>query len=247
MGDLSWNPKIRKRRRQQYHAKTSLKPMKRKATIDQGVFTEQLKAPRKVVSIQKKLDALELYDKLKAEKLAALEKLQEPRPVGVTLKKRKAFRAERKEMLKKMRRNIQKECEKAFPYVKGSRMSCWKARSQAEGWLELPAVLRSRLSATPNTWRKRFDIPKKGPKAGGGVPIQLQRELDVLMVEMASGSSDVAERREIVSVDDIVTRLLTKLIVKRCTLTQPPCNAEYKKILQPPLQDKKTFKMIIFT
>ena len=179
--------------------------MKRKATIDEGVFHEQLKPPRKVVSIQKKLDALKLYDTLKAEKLAAMEKLQEPRPVGATAKRRKEFRAERREMLKNMRRNIQAECEKAFPYVKGSRMSCWKARSEAEGWAEIPAVLRSRLTATPNSWRQRFDIPKKGRKAGGGVPIQLQRELDLLMVEMASGSSDVAERREIVSVDDIVT------------------------------------------
>ena len=42
-------------------------------------------------------------------------------------------------------------------------------------------------------------MTKRGKKVGGGIPLQLQRELDYLMVEVNGGFSRVTDRREVVT------------------------------------------------
>ena len=69
---------------------------------------------------------------------------------------------------------------------------------------ELPEPLRARLSTTPNSWREKWEVTKRGKKIGGGISMQLQRELDYLMVEVSGGFSRVTDRREIVTSESVV-------------------------------------------
>ena len=179
--------------------------MKRRATKDQGIFEGSLPKVRKAVTIQKKLEVIDYYNALLAEKSEALERLKEPCPRGVTRATKQKHREEQSAARLKIKRNIQKLCEQKFDFVKGSRVRLWKKTAIREGWAELPQTLKARLTCTTNAWRKRFDVPRKGRKSGGMIPMELQKELDLLMTEMASGSSDVAERREIVAVEDIAS------------------------------------------
>ena len=55
-----------------------------KKTVDQGQFDEPLKPMRRSICIQQKLEVVNYYNQLKAEKKKDEEKLTEPRPVGVT-------------------------------------------------------------------------------------------------------------------------------------------------------------------
>jgi hypothetical protein len=90
----------RKRRRQLYHAKKDAlkfkKPMsaktkliKKRSTKDAGVYTKQINATRRVVTIKDKLAVVDFYEKLQAEKMAAQAILREPRLVNVTRKRPK--------------------------------------------------------------------------------------------------------------------------------------------------------------
>lgn len=204
-------PQPRKRRRQIWHAKNAFrrfkKGVKRRATKDQGVFEGSLPKVRKAVTIQKKLEVIDYYNEILAEKTAAMETLKEACPRGVTKATKQKLRQDKIAARLKIKRNVQKLCEQKFDFVKGSRVRLWRKSAIREGWAELPQTLKARLTCATNEWRKRFDVPAKGRKSGGMIPMDLQRELDLLMVEMASGSSDVAERREIVAVEDVAAKL----------------------------------------
>lgn len=52
--------------------------------MDQGQFDEPLRPMRRSICIQQKLEVVNYYNQLKAEKKKDEEKLTEPRPIGVT-------------------------------------------------------------------------------------------------------------------------------------------------------------------
>jgi hypothetical protein len=206
----------RKRRRQLYHAKKDAlkfkKPMsaktkliKKRSTKDAGVYTKQINATRRVVTIKDKLAVVDFYEKLQAEKMAAQAILREPRLVNVTRKKAQEQRSKRLEAKEKAKVNLQRQCRDRFPHVVGKTQVCkWVASAKREHWKELPEPLRARLSTTPNSWREKWGMTKRGKKIGGGIPLQLQRELDYLMVEVSGGFSRVTDRREVVTTESVV-------------------------------------------
>ncbi|CAK8985840.1 unnamed protein product [Durusdinium trenchii] len=65
-------------------------------------------------------------------------------------------------------------------------------------------MVRSRLTCTTNSWREKLGLPRKGKPLGGKIPITLQKELDMLMMEMSMGSSSVSVRKEMVTAEAVV-------------------------------------------
>ena len=211
---------LRQRRRQQWHARRTLRPEKRKfrkgdrKTIDGGAFPVPLRDVRRGIPISDKLKVLELYDNLKTQKRKAQEELTEPRPRGATKDQLKEFHARKKKLIEITRKSIQKECKKQFPQIVGNcQVWKWKKRSEQESWSQLPEVYRTRKSATNNSWRKKIGVLAKGRRRGSHVPLQLQKELDILMMELSSGLSDVSSRKEIIDVETLAPNLHS---VPRC-------------------------------
>lgn len=157
------------------------------------------------MTIEEKLKVLQVYDELKEEKEKIMEALQEPRPIGATRADQKKFFVKKKELKQKLRKNIQKICKERFPEIVGnSKVLRWKTKSEEEAWRQLPESYRARASETNNAWRKKANLKLKGRSCGSRIPFQLQKELDLLMMEMTSGLSDVSERKEIVDNESIV-------------------------------------------
>lgn len=208
---------LRKRRRQQYHAfrghalkkhGNQRKNRKRQyKTIDNGVFTEQLRVPRRVVSIEQKLKVLDRYEEMLATKKSAAEDALEPRPRGAGREAVLAWSKKRKQAKRRMRFDSLKKLREEFPDIVGkAQPSKWKKAAESEAWRELPEFFRARSSATTNSWRRKLGLPLKGRPEGGCVPLQIQRELDTLMMEFSSGLSSVSERKELVTVEHIASR-----------------------------------------
>ena len=208
---------LRQRRRQQWHAKRALRVAKRKhpdrvvkprATLDGGVFPRQLNEPRRLKTIAAKLKVVKMYNDLMEEKKKTMEQLAEPNPIGATRADLKQFFERKKQLKKKLKYDVQKECKKAFPDTVGSTKVCkWKARSERECWADLPAEFAARATATTNAWRKKIQLGKKGRRPGSHIPLQIQKELDMLMMEMTSGLSDVSERKELIDTESLVLYL----------------------------------------
>lgn len=174
------------------------------------MFPKPLKVARKMITIKQKLEVLKYYHELKAEKESMIQELSEPRPAGATRAELKAFFNKKKELRRKVRRNVQKLCAEKFPtIVKRSLVFKWARAAEAEKWSQLPDRVAARMIETPNTWRKQVGAPLKGQKLGGSVPWTIQKELDLLMVEASSGLSDVSERKELVTVEHVVSGLNT--------------------------------------
>ena len=206
---LVYNP--RKRRRQQWHAKMQLEKRKRhkRKTIDKMEFDVPLAPQRRLLTIAQKLQVLDYYEEMKTEKAVAQEALLEPSTAEGSRSSRKAFASRMKEARHKLKRNLQKLCKQKFPeLVRKSQVCKWHATCKNEAWRELPEALRERLTATPNAWREKVGATLKGQKCGSKIPLSIQKELDLLMVELSTGSSDVAERKEIVTVEAVVTCLM---------------------------------------
>lgn len=178
--------------------------------MDKGVFPLPLKTPRRTITIQKKLEVLDYYDKLRKEKEAAMQQMVEPRPQGKTRAELQEFYAKKKAAKKQLRVNVQKMCKEKFPESVGKAQICkWRVTANMEGWRQLPQAIRCRVTATPNSWRQKLGLKLKGRDLGGCVPMALQRELDLLMVEVSSGLSEVSERRELVTVEQVAPCLRT--------------------------------------
>ena len=203
---------LRKRRRQQYHRKKISRPNfgKRKGhdkqTMDNGKFEDHLKAMRRVCTIQQKLEVVKYYEELVKRKRDAKRKFQEPRPVACSKSERVAWLEERTKAGKDRFLAVNKMCQQKFPnIVHGSRVARWLKTSRREKWSDLPEALRTRCTDTPNCWRTQVGAPRKARAIGGSVPIPLQVELDLLMVEMSSGISSISERKEIVSAEHVAS------------------------------------------
>lgn len=207
--------KQRKRRRQAWHAKhfhTKKKDGKwagRKArpTKDQGQFDAPLKQPRRVICIADKLKVIAFYQKMKAEKNKKKQTiLAKCKAKGGTgqLKDRSDSDASLGSVSKNA--NLEVLCREKFPDIVGNALVCkWIVTAAREGWTKLPKQVARRVSTTPNEWRQKFGLSSRGRKHGGHVPHVLQVELDRLISEMTSGMSDICERKEIVTAEDVVS------------------------------------------
>ncbi|CAK9114494.1 Uncharacterized protein (Fragment) [Durusdinium trenchii] len=205
--------KSKQRRRQQYFAKkkskAKAKTLKRRArqykTIDNGEFPQPLRAPRRVITIEKKLSVLDRWEELVEQKKKAQEAAQEPRPVGVPRAKMKEWKAAVKEAKKKSRLALLKTIRHEFPdIVGGCQPFKWKKTAEREGWRHLPQFIQARCSATANEWRSRLSLAKKGRSIGGAVPHCIQRELDLLIMEHSSGPIAFCVAEGHISGQDIV-------------------------------------------
>lgn len=185
----------------------STKKVKKRQTIDGGVFSSPLRAPRRLVTIEQKLKVLDLYEELRKEKYKAIEELKEPRPLGKTRADLQVFFEKKKRLRKKANKNLQKLCKEKFPDIVGRSQVCkWRETCRMESWRGLPQIIQARCVATSNSWRQKLGLLKKGPSPGGKIPWAIQKELDVLMIEASSGTSDVSSRKELITVEHIVPR-----------------------------------------
>lgn len=173
--------------------------------MDGGVWEEPLKKTRRALPIAQKLQVVDYYLELKAQKEDAAKKLQEPRPANATRAQLRSFFEKRRELRKKMKSNLEKECRAKFPDILGHCYAYrWADRAKVESWHELPEAIRARAVETTNDWRRKMGQPLKGQPQGGQIPWVIQKELDMLMIEVSSGMSDVTERKEIVTIENIV-------------------------------------------
>ena len=180
--------------------------MKSRKTIDEGSFKHQLKDTRRAIPIQNKLEVLAFFEKLKQKKLAAKATLAEPRPSKKADVQK--WRESRREARKVLMMSLQKECHKRYPSTVGSAsVRRWAITARKEQWRQLPERVRARATATNNLWRTKIGARVKGRAVGGAIPMVLQKELDLLVMEMTSGFSAVASRRELVTSECIVPGL----------------------------------------
>ena len=176
-----------------------------KKTKDEGQFGSPLKPKRRVIFIQQKLDVVNYYKQLLQEKKEAEEKYAEPKPAKATRAELTKFFQAKREAKVKLQRKVHKMCREKFPdLVRNCAISRWLKRSEAEQWEKLPEAYRKRATETTNSWKRNINLKLKARSEGGSVPMVLQKELDILMIEASSGLSDVTERKEMVTVENVV-------------------------------------------
>ena len=187
---------------------TGKRRFKRRRTKDEGNFPLPLKKPRQVSTIQQKLEVVRYCRELKAKKEEAKNVLRAPRTRGGTRAQKKKAHEERKEARQVCKVNYQKACKEKFGSIVGGAQICkWDRMCTLESWEEIPEMVRTRISATNNSWRSKLGLAKKGAKIGGRVPHSLQVEVDRLVAEMVSGASAVSCRKECVTFECLVSWL----------------------------------------
>ncbi|CAK9011053.1 Uncharacterized protein (Fragment) [Durusdinium trenchii] len=206
-----------KRRRQIWHAKHQFTrksgrpgqgPKKARKTKDGGQWEKPLSKQRRIITIEDKLKVVDYYLQLKKERQEANKEVCAPEPRSGKPEDKRAYVNAKKKARQVLRRNIQRECAEKFPHILGKGQACkWHAVSEREQWRHLPAPVRCRVSTTGNSWRLKLGLPLRGRAQGGGVPWALQVELDTLIMEMTAGASDVSERRDVVTTDQIATTI----------------------------------------
>ena len=151
---------------------------------------------------------LEAYETLMASKRGAKAILQEPRPLGVNREQRAEWAEKRKAAKRAVKVSCLKKVREAFPnIIQGAQLCKWIKAAEQEHWADLPEVIKTRCSATPNSWREKVQgLRLKGKNQGGCIPMALQVELDKLMADMSSGTSSISERKEIVTAEHVASR-----------------------------------------
>ena len=170
------------------------------------MFDQPLPTTRRVITIYDKMQVVQFYQKLQKEEREARLTLAEPKNACATREERDALKAAKKMAKDRMKRNKQHACKKAFGAIVGS-ASVWKwvKTAKHEAWSQLPEQVQRKLSATPNAWRAKCGLKKKGRNVGSGVvPLEIQQELDHLILDHALGRSEVSERREAITTDTVV-------------------------------------------
>ena len=206
---------LRKRRRQLYHSKklglkknvaTARKKMfKGRKTKDGGAWDKELPKARTLKTIQEKLEVVQFYRRLKAEKKQALQDAQEPAPAKATRIERKKLREQKHAARQTLRQNLNKICQQKFPWLQYGAVNKWNKICSKESWEQIPEQVRVRCFATTNKWRLKLGLCAKGRPLGGFVPLPLQYELDALMMESTSGMSSVSSRKDIVTEESVVS------------------------------------------
>lgn len=174
--------------------------------MDQGVWDQPLGKARRTITIKDKLLVLDYRDQLLKERRAA--NMASIQPVDLTKSKadRMADREAKKKAKDTLKKVVEKECQAKFPHIVGqARVSRWHKTCEVEHWRDLPDAISSRETTTSNQWRLKVGAPAKGRREGGGVSLELQKELDVLLMEMTAGASEVSERKEIVTTEQVAT------------------------------------------
>lgn len=198
---------LRKRRRQAWHAKRALKAKKKcgrhatrkpRKTLDDGQFDGTLK-PRRAITIGEKLKVVSYYLKTRKERAAQAES-EEPRK-----RKRRTNQEDGTEDQATPKvKSLEKLCQEKFPQiVRNCTVKKWVVAASHEKWFDLPKAVRNRITVTPNTWRQELGLAKRGRQEGGAIPLALQVELDKLIADMAAGTSEITERKEVVSAEDV--------------------------------------------
>ena len=163
---------------------------------------------RRSVCLEDKYQVVQFYAALKKEISEHRQALCEPHEVDQMgqLVESSALKKSKKTPVK---RNLQKECELKFPdIVKKNKVCRWHASCVRECWSEVPQTIRLKLKTLPNSWRNRMGLPLKGRSIGGNIPEQIRRELDYLLVESAMGASEISERKEPITAEQVVTKLI---------------------------------------
>ena len=207
---------MRKRRRQAWHAKRQLltkrkkeggqdsKRKRRGKDMDQWDGTIK---SRRIITIWDKLQVLEFRKKVLEERKAANLVLCEPNKPDDSAKDRRERNAAKRKARKVIKQRVQSRCYKEFPHIVGKcRVQFWAQTADRERWRDLPEAITRRSSTTTNLWRSQIGLPLKARKEGGGVPLALQHELDALLMEVTWGASEISERKEVVSAEQVVSR-----------------------------------------
>lgn len=211
-----WQP--RKRRRQLYFAQKDIKKSiagspiskrkRKRPTLDEGEWETQLPEHRHLVCIADKLKVIRYYKELNSVFQQAKDTIAEPVDVNATAEEKEMQKQAKEEAKKMLFQNKETLCRQKFPeIVKRSYVWKWVKTSNQECWEDLPPQVAAKTVATPNSWRRRNGCKAKGRAQGGSVPKEIQQELDHLVLEMSQGLSEVSERKEAVTADQIATWL----------------------------------------
>jgi len=173
--------------------------------MDGGIFEKPLQEPRVLVTLKCKLQVLDRVKELRKERDEAKKILAEPRPVRASKEAKQDWINKKHSAKKALRKGIGKTIASEFgPVLKKSQICKWEKAAEKECWREMPDSVLARVTATSNTWRKKLNLPGRGNAAGTcKIPLILQQELDFLMMEASGGLSDISERKEMVSNEDI--------------------------------------------
>ena len=164
--------------------------------MDGGIFEGTLR-PRRTITIADKLKVIAYYQKMKREK----DKQEEEKALQAGVKRK---RSDVDSSSQEPSTNLQHLCELKFPDIVGKCIvKRWVMTAARERWLDLPKHIRSRLTSTPNGWRHELGLSKRGRREGGCIPEVLQVELDKLICDMVAGASEVTERKEVVTAEDV--------------------------------------------
>lgn len=168
---------------------------------------------RRAVCLEDKYQVVQFYAALKMEKSTHIQALCEPVEVDqvgqlVASDANSAVKKKKEKAAKVVKRNLQRECEIKFPdIVKKNKVCRWHEACVRECWSEVPQAIRLKIKTLPNAWRARMGLPLKGRSLGGNIPDSIRRELDYLLVESAMGTSEISERREPITAEQVVTKL----------------------------------------
>ena len=205
----------RKRRRQNWHGKQKNQKKgtgkRTYTTLDGGVFQQQPAQARRNIFLANKYKVVKVYKKLVQEREDAKEFLRTPRRRGRMLVEELEPLPERIRQAKLIvKRNIQQECKRLFPdTVKTCQVWKWNDQCDREKWEAIPESDLVRWTEISATWREKVGLKKKGREiARSTLPLELQIELDKLISEHSNGASEISERKQVVTTQDIESQMV---------------------------------------
>ena len=183
-------------------------------TIDEGVWEQPREKQRRTITIKQKLEVLQYRKQVIAELQEANRINCSPYEKGVGPAKREEVRDAKKKAKAKLAKGVEKACKEKFGAVIGGAKICrWEKACRVERWEDLPDAYASMHSTTNNEWRRKIGAPLKGQKQGGSIPLVLQVELDRLIMEITQGVSEISERREVVTAEQVVAFLHNNIFI----------------------------------
>ena len=174
-------------------------------TLDSGEFNDPPAKARRRIFLSDKLKVVQKYKELQKERDEARAYLKAPRrmegvhsALEMTEKKREC-----REILK---RNINMECKQLYPDIVGPcQVWKWAEQCEREGWESIPETDLVSWTEVPGLWRQKMGLKKKGRDhhSPGSLPSELLVELDHLVYEHSNGASDISERKQVVTTQDV--------------------------------------------
>lgn len=151
--------------------------------------------------LQDKLKVVRKFNKLKKERDVAADFVRQRLPHTLTQDQKDKFLAKRAKAKEVLKLNVAKECSKELgsKVLQHSQICRWAKKAEQEKWEMMLETDRVRLLEVPRSWRQKHALARKGRAVGGDVPFFIQQQLDLLIAEHVMGSSDITERKEVVS------------------------------------------------